>query len=165
MTTEQIIFSIISAIAGIASSVAAIFMWIISKKLYNLQKSIEDSKKTLVHIWSNSNKNLTLINLGKQSLPIRTLRLLEGKRSSYNRNIDFTLIKAREENDQEPKLFLSNRDILLIHEKIYNLNLKQEQLQMTFEVMYYDNSFEFVEIDTSNLGGKYILTGIGTKPL
>jgi len=165
MTTEQIIFSIISAIAGIASSVAAIFMWIISKKLYNLQKSIEDSKKTLVHIWCNSNKNLTLINLGKQSLPIRTLRLLEGKRSSYNRNIDFTLIKAREENDQEPKLFLSNRDILLIHEKIYNLNLKQEQLQMTFEVMYYDNSFEFVEIDTSNLGGKYILTGIGTKPL
>lgn len=52
-------------------------------------------------------------------------------------------------------------DIILLPNIIYQAFFEIQSGQFKIEAMYYDNKFEFVEIETSVLGGKYILTGRG----
>jgi len=52
-------------------------------------------------------------------------------------------------------------DIILRPNTIYKAFFEIQSGQFKIETMYYDNLFEFVEVDTSVLGGKYVLTGKG----
>jgi hypothetical protein len=155
----------VTAIATAISAWAAYAMWKVSKSLYDLQSSVESSKEPKIHFWCNSNKHFTLLNLGKEPLAIRTLRVLTGLRSPTQQNVLFKFEQMKKD-DQGYITGNSNefpKDIILNPNKLYQIMLQDEMPQLTIEAMYYDNSFEFLEIDTSILGGKYILTGKGRK--
>tara|TARA_R110002049_G_scaffold209537_1_gene380430 strand:- start:816 stop:1307 length:492 start_codon:yes stop_codon:yes gene_type:complete len=159
------IFSWLTIIASGVSAVAAWAMWRVSKNLYALQKSIEESKKPIVHFWCDNNNLLTLANIGKEPLPIRTIRVLKGLRSTTQDISYFTLSNLKKGQVAILSENYSQVSVNCIIEpnQLYQIMIKEELLQLTIEVMYYDNSFEFLEIDTSILGGKYILTGKGKK--
>lgn len=156
---------LITAISSFGSALSACAMWKVSKNLYNLQLSAENSKEPKIHFWCNSNKHLTLLNVGKEPLAIRTLRVLTGLRSPTQQNVLFEFEQMKKDdqgyitgnNNEFPK------DIILNPNRLYQIVIQDEMSQLTIEAMYYDNTFEFLEIDTSILGGKYILTGKGRK--
>lgn len=154
----------ISAVATGVSAIAAVFTWKVSRNLYHLQKSIEDSKKATLHFWCNSNDNLTLLNVGKEAMPIRTLRVLEGYRSQTQRHVEITILKTAAVLNQMgtncDSLLNGDTDLIFEPSVLYKIQLKQGQGQLTVEIMLYDGSFHFIEIDTSYLGGKYIFSGI-----
>lgn len=158
----------VTAIATVVSAGIAYFMWLVSQSLFNLQKSVESAKNPKVHFWCNGTNSINVINIGKQSLPIRRLRFLEGYRSPTQKHIQFNFRSLNSVSSDSEKNIASAR-LSELTNLIFNPNDIHEAWfdfgygQLTVEVMYYDNSFEFIEIDTSNLGGKYILTGQGRK--
>lgn len=174
-TCTMLVATVVSAIATVVSALAAWRMWNVSKDTLSLQASVEEAKKPLVHIWYNRHNiadgktigAFTLVNIGGSPLPIRTLRILFGpeKQGQATEIAAYTVV-------EEKKVPIGIR-IWSSRQEITDLILPPNQLsfvevvlqgnQCRFEVMYYDNSFEFIEIDTSNLGGKYILTGQGRK--
>jgi hypothetical protein len=155
----------VTAIASAISAWAACAMWKVSRNLYDLQSSVESSREPKIHFWCNNNKHLTLLNVGKEPLAIRTLRVLTGLRSPIQQSIQFKF----EEMKKDDLGYITNnnselpQDIILNPNQLHQIVLQDEMNQFTIEVMYYDNTFEFLEIDTSILGGKYILTGKGRK--
>ena len=165
--------TLVVAIASAMSAFAAWRMWKVSQSTLNLQASVEKSKMPLVHIWYNRHSiadgktigTFTLVNIGGSSLPIRTMRVLFGpeKQGQATELSAHTII-----DDKKARIGLrhSNQeitDLILQPNELSFVEIVLQGNQCRFEVMYYDNSFEFIEIDTSNLGGKYILTGQGRK--
>jgi hypothetical protein len=163
----------VTAIASVISAVAAWRMWKVSQNTLRLQASVENARKPLVHIWYNSHSiadgktigTFTLVNIGGSPLPVRTLRVLFGpeKQGHATELSAHTII---EEKKARIGLRHSNQaitDLILQPNQLSFVEIVLQGSQCRFEVMYYDNSFEFIEIETSNLGGKYILTGQGRK--
>lgn len=163
----------VTAIASVVSAWAAYAMWRVSKNTLNLQASVEASKKPLVHIWYNGTprsdlghiQTFTMVNIGGSALPIRTLRILYGpEKTGQSTHISAYTVEGKE---KQPfgRQHIKNQmtDLILARNQLCFVEAECNNGQLRFEVMYYDNSFEFIEIDTSNLGGKYILTGQGRK--
>lgn len=163
----------VTAIASVISAVAAWRMWRVSQNTHSLQASVENAKKPIVHIWYNRHSiadgktigTFTLVNIGGSPLPIRTLRVLFGpeKQGQATEISAHTIIE-----DKKVRIGLrhSNQeitDLILQPNQLSFVEIVLQGSQCRFEAMYYDNSFEFIEIDTANLGGKYILTGQGRK--
>lgn len=154
----------VTAISTVVSTGVGYFVWRISQKLYDLQKSVEESKNPKVHFWCNGTNSINIINIGKESLPIRRLRFLEGYRSASQKHIQFNFKSLKIESSDSEKNITSASELpnLIINlNDIYEAWFDLGYGQLTVEIMYYDNSFEFIEIDTSKLGGEYILTGKG----
>ena len=161
---------LISAIATVVSAYVAF-------RFFHLQKAIENSKNPFVHIWYNGTENLTpkvlggitIVNVGKESLPVRRFRILGNSRQPLDfKLLDPTLLKVKIYSPEDLDKYLPSfkneaRDFILSPNEIFQASIAIDSSQLTLEVMYYDNRFEFIEIDTSNLGGKYILTGQGRK--
>ncbi len=164
----------ITAIASAISAWAAYAIWRVSRNTLNLQASVEDAKKPLVHIWYNGIprsdlghiQTFTMVNIGGSAMPIRTLRVLYGpEKTSQSTHISAYTIEGKEKHligRQQIKNQMT--DLILVPNQICFVEAECNSGQLRFEVMYYDNSFEFLEIDTSYLGGKYVLTGKGQKP-
>jgi len=145
------------------------------RAMLDLEERIENAKKPLVHIWYNRHNiadgktigAFTLVNIGGSPLAIRTLRILFGpeKQSQASEIAAYTV--AEEKKVPIGIRIWSSRqeitDLILPPNQLSFVEVVLQGNQCRFEVMYYDNSFEFIEIDTSNLGGKYILTGQGRK--
>lgn len=172
-TWVMVAATVVSAIAATFSSLAAWRMWKVSKNTLNLQASLENAKKPLVHIWYNRHTiadgktigTFTLVNIGGSPLPIRTLRVLFGPEKQGQAK-DLTAHTIIEDKKVRIGLRHSNQeitDLILQPNQLGFVEIVLQGNQCRFEVMYYDNSFEFIEIDTSILGGKYILTGQGRK--
>lgn len=164
----------ITSIASVASALAAWRMWKVSQSTLSLQETIEKEKQPLISIWINSSTTeelkFTMINLGKAALPIRSLSIT----GVISGNRQYKSFICREKNEQPIPPYgmvrtphfihkQSHIDLIIEMNQIWYLEVKVVH-EPRIEVMYYDNSFEFIEIDTSNLGGKYILTGKGKKP-
>ena len=143
------------------------------RAMLGLEDRIESAKKPLVHIWYNRHNiadgktigAFTMVNIGGSPLPIRTMRVLFGpeKQGQTTEIAAYTILE-----DKKARIGLrhTNQDITDLILQPNQLNFVEIVLQGSqcrFEVMYYDNSFEFLEIDTSDLGGRYILTGQGRK--
>ncbi len=163
----------VTAIATVVSTGVAYFVWRVSQKLYDLQTSVEKAKRPLVHIWYNRHSiadgktigTFTLVNIGGSPLPIRTLRVLFGP-EKQGQATELSAHRIVEDKKARIGLRHSNQeitDLILQPNQLSFVEIVLQGNQCRFEVMYYDNSFEFIEIDTSNLGGKYILTGQGRK--
>lgn len=148
-------------------------MWRVSQKLYNLQESVEELKKPLVHIWYNQHGiadgktigSFTLASIGGSPLPIRRMRVLFGP-ERHGQATEIAAFTINHDKKIPISLNLSSSrqeiaDIILQPNQLSFVEIVLQGSQLRFEVMYYDNSFEFIEIDTSNLGGKYVLTGRG----
>lgn len=169
----------ITAIASAVSAWAAYAMWRVSRSLYHLQASVEEARKPLVHIWVNNvifgseqkeTASVSLINIGRTPLPIRTLRLLgqDGQAMQFMLSDKFCGWSTAQLKNEITVFDFSamsqtETDLVLLPNIIHQAFFQNRFSQIKVEVMYYDNSFEFIEIDTSNLGGKYILTGQGRK--
>lgn len=168
----------VTATATVVSTGVGYFVWRVSKNLYDLQASAEKSKEPKVHIWFNGQISLTpkvisslsIVNIGQTALPIRTLRLLgqNGQAMKFLFSDELHGAHPKKVNKEMVDQRLGgmpqvDTDIILHPNTIYQVFFEIESGQFKIEVMYYDNSFEFIEIDTSNLGGKYILTGQGRK--
>lgn len=169
----MLLATVVSAIATAISAVAAWRMWKVSQSTLSLQSSLETATKPLVHIWYNCHSiadgktigMFTLVNIGGSPLPIRTLRVLFGT-ERQGQGTELTAHTIIE--DKKVRIGLRHSaqeitDIILQPNQLCFVEIVLQGSQCRFEVMYYDNSFEFIEIDTSNLGGKYILTGQGRK--
>lgn len=168
-------YEAMSVIASVTSGVAAVATGYVSWRIFQLQKTVEDAKKPLVHIWYNGTKKLlpklsaelSFANLGSTALLVRKIRLL----GNDGQAMPIALIRAeqlpqhrdRSYTQTSPKHEQEIVNVVFGPSEIAGLSFEIEAGQMKVEVMYYDNSFEFVEIDTSNLGGKYTLTGKGKK--
>lgn len=167
-----------TAIASVVSTGVAYFMWRVSQKLYSLQASVDAAKGPKVHIWFNGQMMLTpkvisslsIVNIGQTALPLRTLRLIgqDGQPMKFLFSDELHGAHPKKVNKEMVEQNLGGRpqsdtDIILHPNTIYQVFFQIQSGQFKIEVMYYDNSFEFIEIDTSNLGGKYILTGQGRK--
>lgn len=168
----------VTAIATAVSTGVAYFMWRVSHKLYDLQISVEKAKEPKVHIWYNGQlmitpkviSSLSIANIGQTALPIRTLRLigLDGQAMKFLLSNELHGAHPKKINKELVEQSLAgmpqvDTDIILHPNTIYQIFFQIESGQFKIEVMYYDNSFEFIDIDTTNLGGKYILTGQGRK--
>ncbi len=169
--------TLVSAVATVVSAIAALRMWKVSQNTLSLQASVENTKKPLVHVWYNGTQNLTpkvfggmtFINIGKESLPVRRLRILgNGRQPIGFKLLDPTMLKVKRYSPEDldkyqPKFEQEALDFVLSPTEIFQTSVEIDSSQLVLEAMYYDNTFEFIEIDTSNLGGKYILTGQGRK--
>lgn len=169
--------TLVAALASAVSAFAAWRMWKVSENTHSLQASVENTKKPLVHVWYNGTQSLTpkvfggmtLINIGKESLPVRKFRILGNSRQPLGFKLfDPTLLKVKRYSPEDldtyqPKFEQEATDFVLAPTEIFQTSVEIDSSQLTLEFMYYDNTFEFLEIDTSNLGGKYILTGQGRK--
>jgi len=164
----------VTVIATCISAWAAWAMWKVSKRTLVLQHSIEDSKKPLAHIWYNTQGNIdgqkahsfTFLNIGSSPLPIRSLKAIfsDGTHGRVNafvvkpeKDIGVKVGRRFDINQQEIS------DLILIPNELYFIEVVLTHGQFNFKIMYYDNTFENINIDTSNLGGKYILIGHGKK--
>lgn len=169
----------ITTIASAVSAVASWQMWQVSKNTLKLQESIESVNSPKVYIWFNGQiapppkiiYSLSFVNIGKTALPIRTLRILaqngQATRclfSDQTQDLSGKAILAKMQLHFNSGNQSKDTDIILSPNLVYQAFFEIESSQFKIEVMFYDNSFEFIEIDTSNLGGKYILTGKGKKP-
>lgn len=168
----------VTAIASAVSAWAAYAMWRVSRSTLNLQASVEKAKEPKVHIWFNGQimltpkvvSSLSIVNIGQTALPIRTLRLVgpDGQAMRFLFSNELHGAHPKKINKEMVEQNLAgmpqvDADIILHPNTIYQVFFQIQSGQFKVEVMYYDNSFEFIEIDTSNLGGKYILTGQGRK--
>lgn len=157
----------LSAVGGLVSAIIAF-------KLFALEKKLKEQESPKVSIWYDStlqtlddlHGELTLINLGKDSLPIKGLDLLYGNPESRIKS--WLLDKDQVINlpSVSDDSFLDRQsDLILKSHEVFRLILKSKDWPSQFKIraMYYDGSFEFLDIDTSVLGGKYILTGKGKK--
>jgi hypothetical protein len=169
--------TLIAALASVVSAFAAWRMWKVSESTHSLQASVERARKPLVNLWWNGLilqapkqiGSMSVVNTGATALLIRTLRILgpNGQAISF-------LFSQREERKHPTEEILGNiddlqnyaqvaTDLVIQPNEIYRVLFPAYSSQFKIEAMYYDNTFEFIEIDTSNLGGKYILTGQGRK--
>jgi hypothetical protein len=124
--------------------------------------------KVRVSLTPKVSSSLSFVNIGQTALPIRSLRILgqDGQalrflfsdelHGSHPKKIDKEVAVARLSG--MPQL---DTDIILLPNTIYKAFFEIQSGQFKIETMYYDNSFEFLEIDTSVIGGEYILTGKG----
>ena len=88
--------SFISAIAALASAVATVFIYMNSRNIYNLQKSIEDKNQPSIHIWCDNPAGLTFINLSKGVFALRELKILAGFHTAKNqKNLKFKIISTK----------------------------------------------------------------------
>jgi hypothetical protein len=168
-------FEIISLIASGTSGLAAAATGFVSWRIYQLQKTVEDAKSPQVHIWYSGTKKLlprlsaefSFANLGQTPLLIRRLRILGNNAQA----IPIAIAELHREPLERDRSYSQTSlkfnqeviDVILEPGKVQILSFEIETSQMKVEVMYYDNSFEFVDVDTANLGGKYVLTGKGKK--
>lgn len=167
-----------TTIASAVSAIAAWRMWKVSESTLSLQASVEQSKEPKVHVWFNGQMSVTpkvisslsIVNIGQTALPLRTLRLIgqNGQAMKFLFSDELHGAHPKKVNKEMVEQRLGgmpqvDTDIILHPNTIYQVFFEIESGQFKIEVMYYDNSFEFIEIDTSNLGGKYILTGQGRK--
>lgn len=165
-----------SAFAAIISAFAAFATWRVSKRLYGLQNSIEEAKRPLVHIWYDGTKELTpkvtatltFVNLGSTPLLLRTLRLI----AANGQASQIALLPIESKSDKRDRSYTSTSlkytqeltDLIFNPSVAQHISLQIESSQFKVEAMYYDNSFEFVPIDNSRLGGNYILSGKRAGP-
>jgi hypothetical protein len=164
----------IIAAATVFTAVAAIMSYLVADRMRKLQEAAEVAKSPLAHIWYNQHfldsgamrGDFTVINTGGSPLAIRTLHIKTGSGSSLKSlEISGQMIskgQALEIDNSRAKQELV--DIVIAPHEILKLRMKLEARQVEIVAMYYDNSFEFVPIDTMILGGKYRLTGKGKLP-
>lgn len=154
------------------SAVGALISGYIAYKVYILDKKVSEASKPRVSIWHSVDFQdfdgilgvLTFINLGKESLPTREIAFVY---DSPEKRIDSILVENISstpslgviyESSQSDLIFETNKPV-----KVLLRSQKDWPTQFKIRVMYYDGSFEFIDIDTSNLGGKYVLTGKGKR--
>lgn len=171
MTSYEWLSIIASATAGLAALATGYVSW----RIYQLQKTVEDGKMPLVHIWHNGTKKLlpklsaemSFANLGATPLLARRLRLLGNDGQAMPIALIYPerppQLRDRSYTQSSPKCESEAVDVVFEHGKVQGVSYESEVSQLRVEVMYYDNSFEFIDVDTSNLGGKYTLTGKGKK--
>lgn len=148
------------------SGIGAIASTYIALKVYWLDKKSKEENEPKVHVWCNRNNLFSLVNLGKESLPIRELQILEGYRTSKGQNIiPFTFNRLDKDGSGQlsDEYFYKATNCIIEANHPYTILLEREVNQLTIQAMYYDNTFEWLNIDTSILGGGYILTGKGRK--
>lgn len=156
------------------SAFGAIVSGYIAYKIYLLDKKFSEEGKPLVSIWFDNTYQtfdgilgeLTLINLGKESLPIRTLVFLYGNPESRIHSATSESLLNSTQMNNFANYSESQNDLMLEGNKITKFILLSKSdwpTQFTVRAMYYDNTFEFIQVDTSNLGGEYILKGKGKK--
>lgn len=164
----------VSALSALASAVTAFALWRVAKATLSLQKSVEASKAPLVYIWFSgpigltSRSSLTFVNVGQTALPLRTLRII-GQDGQAVRLLLYQGDSTTLSLDAIRDMRVSNApqvqtDVIFEPNVVYRTFSELQFIQLEVEVMYYDNSFEKVPMDLSNLGGKYILTGKGVMP-
>jgi hypothetical protein len=168
----------ITTLSTVVSAGAAIASWKVAQSLLRLQNAVEADRKLqenpLVQIWfdnsgqtfEGSQGELSIINLGGRSLAIRTLDVIHGGPANEKRLLMFIKVKASGVSfDLDGSKFTDKiRDLVLKSDLVHEILLKSPEgfpSQFKIRVMYYDNSFETVDVDTANLGGKYVLTGKG----
>ena len=105
----------------------------------------------------------------KEALPVRRLRILgNGGQPLGFTLFDPTLLNTKrslldDPAKYQPKFEQEATDLVLNPTQIIQSSIEIDSSRLTLEFMYYDNSTELIEINTSNLGGKYILTGQGGR--
>ena len=140
----------------------------------NIEQKAAEGASPLIHIWYNRHQLsgnsmigvFTLLNTGGSPLAIRTLRILSGS-VNQGQALEIAAHAVKDEKSVAVGRTSSKQelvDLVIVPNELTKVEMRLEASQVRFEVMYYDNSFEFVEIDTSILGGKYRLTGRGKKP-
>ncbi|WP_413288384.1 hypothetical protein [Bdellovibrio sp. HCB337] len=163
----------VTALASAVLAWAAYSMWRVSRNTLKLQSSVEKAKKPFCNIWYNGTpqsdlghiQNFTVGNIGMSALTIRTLRILFGsEKIGRSTHIAAYTVDGKEKKligRQSKKKLVA--DLIITSKQLCFIEAECSSGRLHFEVMYYDNSFEFIEIDTSNLGGKYILMDRGGK--
>ncbi|MFZ4715525.1 MAG: hypothetical protein ACOYL6_17510 [Bacteriovoracaceae bacterium] len=156
------------------SAIGALISGYMGYKVYDLDKRVSNENLPRVSIWFDNScqdfdgilGELTFINLGKEALPIRTLALLHGNPEKRISSC-FKEKRLNESSFKNSYNFLdSQNDYIFVNNKIEKLVLYSPGVspsQFIIRAMYFDNTFEIINIDTSNLGGKYFLTGKGIK--
>lgn len=156
------------------SAIGALISGYIAYKVFLLDEKVSEGAKPRVSIWFDNSYQtfdgilgeLTFINLGKESLPIRTLTFLYGNpENRIHSALSDSLLNSTQINNSA-NFSNSKNDLIFKNNQIIKYTLLSESdwpNQFSIRAMYYDNTFEFIQIDTSNLGGKYILTGKGKK--
>jgi hypothetical protein len=163
----------VTAIASVFSAGAAYAMWRVSRNTLNLQASVEDAKKPSVQLWLNPNKDettghLTIVNIGGTTMPIRSLRILgnNGQAVSFSVDVRKEGVRVIDQRTAMIEALASTThqkfDLLLEPNIVYRTKFAIDTTQPKIEIMYYDNSFEFIQLDTSKLG-PYTITGQGRK--
>ncbi|HLD98845.1 MAG TPA: hypothetical protein VJB59_01220 [Bdellovibrionota bacterium] len=161
----------VAAVASAISAWAAWQMWRVSRSMLKLQSSIENSKKASVQIWINPSKDdkvgyFTIVNVGGTTLPVRSLRVIGngGQAVSFSielRDDGVRIVDARTAMMEALASRTQQKfDLLLEPNVVYRAKFSLDTTQPKIEVMYYDNSFEFLPLDTSRLG-PYTLIGQG----
>ncbi len=168
----------VAGAASAASAWATVQMYRVSQNTLKLQAAIEASKEPKVHIWFNGQVELTpkvlsslsIINIGQNSLPIRSLRLI----TVPGQPMEFQFSRKTDCNESSKsrsgllglsilKMSQVASDVILQPHTVYEVIFNIESGQFKCEVTYYDGSQELIDINTSNQGGKYILTGLGGR--
>lgn len=156
------------------SAIGALISGYIAYKVFLLDKKVSEGAKPRVSIWfDNSHQTfdgilgeLTFINLGKEGLPVRALTFLYGNpESRIHSALSESLLNSTQINNTS-NYSDSQNDLIFENNQIIKYTLLSERdwpTQFSVRAMYYDNTFEFIQIDTANLGGKYILIGKGKK--
>ena len=156
------------------SALGAVISGYIAFKVYHLDKRVSDEGKARVSVWFDNSLEtfdgvlgeLTFINLGKESLPVRKITFLFGNPEKRVNSIITNDIQGSVQNFGSIHYSDSQENLIFEHNKIVKLLLSSKDewpTQFKIRAMYYDNTFEFINVDTSNLGGKYFLTGKGRK--
>lgn len=150
----------VTAIASTVSAWAACAMWKVSRNTLNLQASVESAKEPKVYAWFKDSKFLTLTNLGKETLPIRELKVLKDPSEKGHLEIFFALAKLNLHGDTHieenyyavmgTKMIEPNTPVLLV--------LKEEFPVVNLQARYFDGTTETIEIKS---GSKSILKGKG----
>lgn len=130
-------------------------------RLYQLQKSLEDAKKPKVTVWFNPTANglglFSFVNLGQASLLVHKLDVIAGANIHAIEVVDMQSGVPVSHNSESPFVrdivFLPNQPFILM---AYSGPNKPSQFQV--RLMYYDNRFEFLDIDTGKYG-PYLLKG------
>ena len=150
--------SFISAIAALTSAVATVFIYRNSRKLYNLQKSIEDKNQPSVHIWCDHPSGLTFINLSKEVFALRELQILEGFNTPKSqKKLQFNIISMTKPPIVDDG-YHSKTDLIIPPKKVFKIMIDDQPCQLTIKAINYSREFEFLNIDTSTRR-HYILKG------
>ncbi len=154
------------------SSIGTLISLYIAFIVFKLERRHKDDDLPKTHIWFNGPlivspkeiSSLSVVNIGKTSMPIRRLRIIGSNKNvvkfkfiEKSKHINFTA-QYNEIMDGLKTFSEVETDIMLHPNVIYEILFGIYADQFIIEAMYYDNTFEFIEIDTSILGGKYILS-------
>jgi len=147
---------LISALASCISGFVGWQVWKVSRNMYNLQNAIEIERKPLVYLWSNGVQSLTpnvecllsFVNIGKESLPIKEIEILDGETKE---KVEFFVVdkNVHEKNESvAPRDSLKSwaSDIMIEPNHIYYVFIRIQSSKAHVHITYYDEFKEEVEI-------------------